>query len=119
MEDIVLKSYNKVHTVEQNWYSLGSIKLPGPVNPIIAGSFLVLAGFILLIDKKIISIPLPEVIKFCIIPYLITRNIKESKKDGKNLFKYYMAYIPFKLKEKVAYERFKPVEDMKEIKFFY
>jgi hypothetical protein len=118
MEDIVLKNYNKVHTVEQNWYSVGSIKLPAPVNPMIAGSFILIAGTILLINR-IVNIPLPEIVKFAIIPYLITRNIKESKKDGKNLLKYYISYIPFKLKEKVEYERFKQVDKIEEVKFFY
>lgn len=117
MEDIVLKNYNKVHTVEQNWYSVGSIKLPAPVNPMIAGSFILIAGTILLINR-IVNIPLPEIVKFAIIPYLITRNIKESKKDGKNLLKYYISYIPFKLKEKVEYERFKQVDKIEEVKFF-
>lgn len=118
MDDIVLKNYNKVHTVEQNWYSVGSIKLPAPVNPTLAGSFILIAGIILLINRTI-TIPLPEIVKFVIIPYLVTRNIKESKKDGKKLLKYYISYIPFKLREKVEYERFKPVEKMKEVKFFY
>lgn len=118
MEDIILKNYNKVHNVEQNWYSVGSIKLPAAVNPTVAGCFILVAGCILLINK-IINIPLPEIVKFCIIPYLITRNIKESKKDGKSLLRYYKSYIPFKLREKVEYERFKPVEKLKEVKFFY
>lgn len=118
MDDIVLKSYNKVLTVEQNWYSIGSIKLPVAINPAVGFSFLVILGCILLINK-IITIPLPEVVKFFIIPYLITKNIKESKKDGKNLLKYYIAFIPFKIKEKVEYERFKPIKKVKEVKFFY
>lgn len=118
MNDIVLKSYNKVHNVEQNWYSVGSIKLPTPINPIIALSFIVVAGIMLVIDK-IINIPLPEIVKFCIIPYLITKNIKESKKDGKSLLRYYISYIPFKLRKNIEYERFKSVEKLKEIKFLY
>lgn len=118
MEDIVLKSYNKVLTIEQNWYSIGSIKLPAAINPAVALSFIVIAGCILLVNK-IITIPLPEVVKFFIIPYLITRNIKESKKDGKNLLKYYISYIPFKLKEKIEYERFKSVKKVEKVKFFY
>ena len=77
-----------------------------------------MAGMVILIDKML-NLPLPEIVKFCIIPYLVTKNIKESKKDGKNLLRYYIAYIPFKLREKVEYERFKVVENIKEVKFFY
>ena len=100
MEEIILKSYNKVHTVEQNWYSIGSIKLPTPINPSVALCFFSLAASILLIDQ-LVKLSIPEIIKFGIIPYLITRRIKENKKDGKSLIKYYKSYIPFRFTERI------------------
>ena len=118
MEEIILRSYNKVHTVEQNWYSIGSIKLPAPINPSVAICFFSLSVSILLIDQ-LAKIPIPGMIKFGIIPYLITRRIKENKKDGKSLIKYYKSYIPFRFKEKIQYERFKPIEKIGKIKFFH
>ena len=107
-----------MHTIEQNWYSIGSIKLPTPVNPSIAICFLSLSGSILLIDQ-LVNLSIPGMIKFGIIPYLITRRIKEHKKDGKSLIKYYISYIPFKFREKIQYERFKPIQKVNKIKFFY
>lgn len=118
MENIVLKSYNKVHNIEQNWYSIGSIKLPYPINPSVAMCFISIEVIVLIIDN-LFKTEIPGIIKFVIIPYLITRKIKETKKDSKTLINYYKSYIPFKIREKIEYERFNTIQKISKIEFFY
>ena len=71
-----------------------------------------------MILNLIIPIPLPGTIKFLLVPYLVTKKIRVTKKDGKNIGRYLKSHIPYLLTKNKTYERFKPTEKIKLIRFF-
>lgn len=116
-KDKIIISYNKIYSLEPKLYSIGNFKLPQPIQMYTAVAF-VISLLVIFIITKIIPIPIPGAIKYLLLPYLLAKKVTISKKDGKNLYKYYVGYIPYILKKRMELERFKPCENIKEIQFF-
>ena len=113
----IIISYNKIYTVEQKLYTIGNIKLPQPVQMHTAIAFLCVVMLVFIITS-IIPIPIPGTVKYMLIPYLIAKKATTSKRDGKTLYKYYMAYVPYLFQKKIELERFDHCENLKKIQFF-
>ena len=117
---ITIINYNKIYEVEPKMYSLGNIKFYTLLPPIPIYTALVFIStlVIIVILNLIIPIPLPGTIKFLLVPYLVTKKIRVTKKDGKNIGRYLKSHIPYLLTKNKTYERFKPTEKIKLIRFF-
>ena len=112
--NIKIRYYNKVYTIEPKIYKFWNVKSPvGPIETVPAMIFL---GTMFIM--YLIPIPLVGSIKYIGIPYLVTRLLRKTKKDGKTLFKYYLGYIEYLIIKNKVLERFKISNEIKEIQFF-
>lgn len=114
----LLRNYNKVYTLEQKVYTIGNYRLPTPVELVPGVFFVVMAASIFVFNNNIVKIPIPGIIQYLFIPYLLASRITKTKKDGKKLFQYYKDYIEYLFTKGTEIERFEKVEKIKEIQFF-
>ncbi|MFT8349199.1 TcpE family conjugal transfer membrane protein [Clostridium saccharoperbutylacetonicum] len=113
----IIISYNKIYLLEPKVYVIGNVRLPQPV-PIYTAVAFAVSLLIIFVLTKIIPIPIPGAIKYLLLPYLLAKKVTISKKDGKNILKYYAGYISYLIQKKMQFERFKEVEQIKKIEFF-
>lgn len=116
-ERIKIYSYGKVWRIERKIYSLGNITLPFAVNPSEALSFF---GALIVISLliKIISplAALPAVIRFFLLPYIITRYLMKKKLDGKNPVMYLAGLLGYWITESNTYiEGFRKYRDEEQV----
>ncbi len=113
---IIINSYSKVWNIEQKIYAFFNFVLPAPILPMellyftgVFSVFFILSKFIFFISV------LPTLIKYVIIPYLITRFLVRKKVDGKNPIAFFIDYCLFLLNyneyiEKMAIHKWKKEE---------
>lgn len=120
MEDYkILTSYNKIYKQEQKIYKLGNIKLYKPVNLYSALASVVIFIIISIINRLTpLLVWVPNILKFIVLPIVLGSLVVKTKKDGKNLFRYYVSYFEYLLQKNVERERFEPCNEVKEIQFF-
>lgn len=115
---IRLKNYNKVYTLEQKIYTFGNWRLGTPLEFVPTVVSLGLAITMVAINNVIISIPIPGIVQYLILPYFIGNKVTKTRKDGKKLFKYYLDYAGYLLMKNVEREGFERIEKIKKIQFF-
>ncbi len=119
MQNKILVSYNKIYEIEEKVYNIGSLKLPRPM-PLYTVLATVTTAVIIFLISSIFSFItiVPGIIRYAVIPVVVGRTVTVSRKDGKNLFRYYAAYIPYLFTKNITIERFKECDDIEEIQFF-
>lgn len=119
MKDKILISYNKIYDLEEKVYNIGQLKLPRPM-PLYTVIATILTAAIMFIISSMFGIItiIPGIIRYAVIPVVVGRTVTVSRKDGKNLFRYYTAYIPYLITRNTTIERFKECDDIEEIEFF-
>ncbi len=101
---IKLYSYTKFWKTEKKIYSIQNFVLPVPVNPYDVLSFAnvmlvmrILSGFLPTFAK------IPFMVKYGIIPFVMSNYIMKMKLDGKNPIKYFGGIIRYLLTERKRY----------------
>lgn len=119
MQDkIILRSYNKINNIEKKIYTIQNFKLPIPVN-IYATLYYAVVVIIIFCIGRIIPVLsfLPPMLRYLLLPYFISKYLRQKKLDGKKPWKYFIDYVIFIFNRKIVYERFKKVEMPRQIKF--
>lgn len=116
-EEIILRTYNSVWKIDRKIYSIEGLKL---LFPIIVNQLPYWGASILITFVFIKVIPffdrLHFVIKYILVPYGIMKFFTSIKLDGKLPHKFMYDYAVFALNSK-HYNRFKPIENVKKVKF--
>ncbi len=104
----ILRSYPNIWNYKKKIYNIDSIKFIIPI-AIEDACFFVASVFILNLIYKILPFigNLPFVLKWILIPILITKFLTNKKFDGKNPHKYLWGYFKYIISPK-KYSRFKP-----------
>lgn len=93
MEDdkksVTIYSYTKVWKVDKKVYSISNVKLPIPINPYELLSYIGVALIMVFLGKILPFVThIPAILRYVMLPYLITRCMTRLKLDGKNPVKY-------------------------------
>lgn len=123
MEDekrIILYSYNKVWKFEKKVYAIYNVVLPVPIE-INEFLYLILSVFINFLLGAIFPVInyIPALIRFLVLPWVIIKFLRKQKLDGKNPFKFLLAYLIYIFYTKnITIERFTvhPYKRKEEIK---
>ncbi|WP_026884249.1 TcpE family conjugal transfer membrane protein [Clostridium akagii] len=119
MQDrIILRSYNKMNNIEKKIYTIQNFKLPIPVNLYASIYFFIFVLLMLLIGRILpfLSI-IPPILKYVLVPYIISKYMRQKKLDGKKPWKYAIDYTIYRFTKNNVYERFKQGKIPKEIRF--
>ena len=91
-----LPSYERVWKVEKKIYSLGNIHLPAPIKPMDFLYYAAVLGIVLLLDSIIpVLQPVPWIIKYLVVPFLLVRFLQKKKFDGKPPQKFLIDYLRY------------------------
>jgi len=107
-----------MNNVEKKIYTIQNFKLPIPVNLYAAIYFFIFALLMLFIGRLLpfLSI-IPPILKYVLVPYIISKYMRQKKLDGKKPWKYAFDYIIYMCTKDNIYERFKKEKIPKEIRF--
>jgi len=119
MQDkVVLRSYNRINSIEKKIYTIQNFKLPMSVNLNAAGYFFIVVLIIVFISQIFPFLEsVPPILKYILSPYFIAQYMRQKKLDGKKPWKYFIDYVIFYLNRNNEYERFKRVKIPRKIKF--
>lgn len=99
-------AYNKVWNVENKIYAIQNIILPAPISPQEFLYFMITAGITFLLGSLIPAVAgIPFILRFLVIPYLITQFLTKKKLDGKKPQKYLMDYVKYAFSRNEYLER--------------
>lgn len=114
---IQIYSYQKVWNFEKKIYSFQNLNLPVPVNPYSILYVLGIALFFFVLGKIIpIITVVPAVLRFVMIPYIISNYLMKKKLDGKKPLKFFVGYVRYLFYDKRHFmERFSMHRDSKKI----
>lgn len=102
-----IRAYNKVWQIENRIYGILNYVLPVPIRPREAGYFMVLAGVLYLLGALIPALTyLPSVLRFLILPILLTRFFARKKLDGKPPQRYFLCWLRYQWTRGDYLERF-------------
>lgn len=119
MQDrIVLRSYNKINNIEKTIYTIQNWKLPIPIN-LYAAIYFIIFFLVMFLIKRILPFlnVIPSIIRYVMMPYFISKYMRQKKLDGKKPWKYAVDYIIYLFNRNNTYERFKMAKMPKEIRF--
>lgn len=121
VQKVRLYSYSKIWNVRSKLYALGNFVLPVPIDWVQLLYF-VLAIFIVGIITSIIPFlsQMTVVIRFGILPYLVSQFLLRKKLDGKNPIKYFIGVLFYVLEKGNFLDRFSEhTEKEGDIKIFW
>lgn len=100
MEDekksVTIYSYTKVWKVDKKVYSISNIALPFPINPYELLSYIGVALIMTFLGKVFLFVAhIPAVLRYVMLPYLITSCLNRMKLDGKNPVKYFAGCLKY------------------------
>ena len=117
IENLVLRTYNKMWKFERKIYAIDDIKLPIPINPDEAAYFVI--GILLTLGiLKLFPFlnKVPFIIRYIAIPYGLMKFLTKKKFDGKLPHKFLLGYIQFILSAKRV-ARFQDAQRYKKVRF--
>ncbi|MEN8906293.1 MAG: TcpE family conjugal transfer membrane protein [Clostridiales bacterium] len=109
MKKIVLRTYDKLWKMPFKIYSIDNLRLIIPLCPWDVIVFSLSVFLMILISKILFFIKIPFVIKYIIVPWIVTKMAATVKLDGKKPYKYFFDMICFYFIPK-EYEKFKAVK---------
>jgi len=118
---IRIYSYSKVWKKQLKIYSFGNYVLPVPIDLIQIG-YLGLAIIISLVICAIVPFlsMLPGILKYVVIPYLISQFLLRKKLDGKNPIKYFIGVLFYTFEKGNFLDRFEEHSDKEgDIKIYW
>lgn len=114
---IRISSYNKVWKIENRIYAIQNIALPVPVKPREVLYFFVIFAIMLLLNLLIPGIRyVPTILKFVVVPFLLSQFLLKKKLDGKMPQKYLYSWLIYIFTKNQYIERFKEIPDNKDNK---
>lgn len=116
-EEVILRTYNSLWKIDRKIYHIENLKLLFPVS-INDGLYFIFSFGISVLASKIIPgyEKLHFIIRYGIIPYALMKILTKQKLDGKYPHKFFYDYIVYCIEPK-KYERFKPIDEIKKVKF--
>lgn len=106
-DKITILSYSKVWKVEKKIYAIHNLVLPAPVSFGQLGywGIFILVMLVLSHLSPIIN-GIPTIVRFILIPYLLTDLFLKRKLDGKSPQKFFVDYMRYLLDKNTYIERF-------------
>ena len=113
---IILRTYGSVWKFERQIHSVEGIKLLVPVKPNEVLYFFVSIIIVVLLSKIPFVSNVPEVLRYLIAPFFLTKFFTKQKLDGKLPHKFFIDFLIYKFSTKKI-EKFRAIKQASKIKF--
>jgi hypothetical protein len=106
-EGVLIKSYAKTWQIESRIYAIFNFVLPFPVTPWEIFYFALSIAFIAILCALIPPLTaIPALVRYTVLPFLLTRFLARQKVDGMNPLKFFGAFIAHMFTKSLFTERF-------------
>lgn len=110
MSKVEINSYQKLWKYENKIYKLGNLRMPFPINAYDALYFIGTLGVVILLRNIWPISAMNEVLKYGLIPYLISRYLRKVKFDGKTPIAFVRDFIPYFITKNQHYQFFQSIQ---------
>ena len=110
MEKILIRSYRQAWQIENKIYAYGNIKFPIPIQPkaILYWVMIFLVTWLLSLMVPILQ-EIPMILKYLILPVVLTQFFLKMKLDGKKPHRYFLAWLSHLIHQTHYIERFNSI----------